>query len=206
MSKLTAFALGPLSTNCYLLQDHGSTVIIDPSHGPDALLSYLKKESLVPDAVILTHGHFDHFLGVQDILITYAGTPVYLHPADEEIIRDPEKSGAGMIDDVERFDVPLEPLQEGMCAVGGLDFRVFHVPGHTPGGTALYRQGILFSGDTLFAGAVGRSDFRGYGDGALLIRMIREKLLPLPDDTQVFPGHGPATTIGAERHGNPFLT
>lgn len=202
--EIKRYVAGPLETNGFMLIDDKKVLVIDPSFNSVVLLSDVEREGYEIVAVVLTHGHFDHFLGILEILEKYPDTPIYLHREDQFLLKDSEKSGAVMLDPSLVYHGDLHYIEEGLLTIGDFHFEVHHVPGHTPGGVALFDGENLFPGDILFADSVGRSDF-AYGNGELLIRGIKEKLLPLPDKTVVWPGHGMRTTIGRERRANMFL-
>lgn len=199
---------GIFQENCFLLADPGTrdAVIIDPGEDADLFLRRLAGERLTLRAVWLTHAHLDHILGVRRV-VEAQGVPVYLHPADRPLYEGLAQQGSWL--GVRAAGPPPPPDHEladgGVVTVGGLDFEVRHVPGHSPGGVAFVGHGIALVGDALFAGSIGRTDLPG-GNAETLLRGIREKLLSLPDETIVYPGHGPETSIGAERRTNPFLT
>jgi glyoxylase-like metal-dependent hydrolase (beta-lactamase superfamily II) len=199
---------GRFAENCYIVADRAAAeaVLVDPGEEAELFLSRLGTERLRLTAVWLTHAHLDHVLGVATVK-RRTGAPVWLHPADRPLYDHvPEQARALAGLDADRPPppdheiVPGEPLTVGGCA-----FEVRHVPGHSPGSVALVTPGAAIVGDVLFAGSVGRTDLPG-GNGATLIASIRAQLLTLPDQTVVYPGHGPETTIGAERRTNPFLT
>jgi len=206
--QVEAFVNGSLEENCYLLYDpaRGGAVVVDPGSEAERLAQVLDQRKLKPVLILATHGHWDHVGGVHHLQQVY-GAPFALAKADAELLDVLEDSfafygmGSTKKPVVDRWLMAGEVLQ-----AGGLDLRVLGTPGHTQGGLCFYHPGSasLFSGDTLFAGSVGRSDFEG-GDHGQLIRSIREELLSLPDDTRVYPGHGEASTIGQERAENRFL-
>lgn len=224
---ITGFPAGMFQTNCYVLANEpgGEAVIIDP--GQDAapqVTQILAEHDLTPVAVLLTHGHLDHTWNAADLADKYS-IPVYIHPADREMLADPGKglgAGLGAMIGALEFREPEKVIEfaDGEdIDVGGIRMSVDLAPGHTQGSVLLgldvpvdAEDGsgtettvpVCFSGDVLFAGSIGRTDLPG-GDHQQLLDSIAAKLLPLPDDTQVLPGHGPQTSIGAERAANPFL-
>jgi glyoxylase-like metal-dependent hydrolase (beta-lactamase superfamily II) len=206
---ITRFVTGPLETNTYVVSRKQEPVlVIDPSHNCGELLGHLTSKNLPVEAILLTHGHFDHLLGISEIRAFAPAAQVWVHPDEKPILRNAQFNGSFMIGAAFSFTGETRDLAEGPRAVGAFSFEVLHVPGHSPGGVALvFRENgetACISGDSLFAGSIGRYDFPG-SDGALLLRSIKEKLLALPDATVVYPGHGGRTTIGRERRLNPFL-
>jgi glyoxylase-like metal-dependent hydrolase (beta-lactamase superfamily II) len=199
--------LGPTATNCYLVADPATrdAAVIDPGWEAPRILAELSQRAWTCRAVWLTHAHFDHLGAVAEVMAA-TGAPLALHPADLPLLR--AQGGAPL------FGLHLPPLPEpalllapgAPVTAGTLTLDVLFVPGHTPGHVALYHRGagVVFSGDVLFAQGIGRTDLPG-GNYATLIASIREQLLTLPDETTVCSGHGPLTTIGAERRENPFL-
>ncbi len=199
------FITGPIETNTWVLsQDNNACLIIDPSGCSSEVTEYIDNKKMHVEAVCLTHGHFDHFLGLKEILSTYQGIDVWIHPEDIPLLKDPDYNGAFMIGMNLSYNGPLKEFSEGRMQIGSFKMTILHIPGHSPGGSALIIGNYCFSGDSLFAGSIGRFDFPGC-DGPTLIRNIKEKLLILPDDTIVCPGHGGRTTIGREKKSNPFL-
>lgn len=199
-------ALGDWGTNCYIVacSETKQAAVIDPGQ-PDAWIKrVLREENLTPRLVILTHGHLDHIGGVEWVK-GFTGAPVLIHPADAAMLPDPALNGSLFFG--ERVVAPPADrlLNEGeTVAVGNLRLQVLHTPGHTPGGICLYTAGHVIAGDTLFAGSIGRTDLPG-GNYETLIRSIKQKLLPLPPETVVYPGHGETTSVGDEAQYNPFL-
>jgi len=198
---------GAFAENCYLLADPASrdAVLIDPGEEADLFLRWLASEKLTLTAIWLTHAHIDHILGV-DHVVSETKVPIFLHPNDRPLYDAAPEQGAWL---GIRPDPPPRPdrdLADGdVLRVGALRFTVRHVPGHSPGGVAFIGHGVAFVGDSLFAGSIGRADLPG-ADAETLLSSIREVLLALPDQTVVYSGHGPETTIGRERTTNPFLT
>jgi hydroxyacylglutathione hydrolase len=203
--SIERFVVGPIHTNNYVVtQNSKACLIIDPAEGCDEMLRWIVSNALIPEAIVLTHGHFDHCMGIPAVLEAYPHLSVWLHPDDRQVITRSELNGAFLIGSTYVYTGPLQLLAEGILHIGSFTCEVFHVPGHTPGGCALLFDGNCIAGDSLFAGSVGRSDFT-LSDGELLIRGIQKKLMTLPDTTVVYPGHGNRTTIGRERRLNPFL-
>jgi glyoxylase-like metal-dependent hydrolase (beta-lactamase superfamily II) len=202
--------LGDFQTNCYIVQSWqqaGSPVVIDPGMDPDPLMAFFKNHQCEPIAILLTHGHIDHIAGVSAILDTYPDIKVYVHPLDADMFTNADLN----LSILTGVRLKVRPagyfMEEGQTiTLADMMFKVIHTPGHTPGGICLYIEDehMLFSGDTLFAGSIGRTDFPG-GSMDKLLEGIREKLFVLPDQTIVYPGHGPQTTIGHEKQHNPFL-
>ena len=212
MVQIKKFTFNILGTNCYIVWEEGSwkCIVADPGmyrdFERDELISYLSREGLTPEAILLTHAHFDHVWGVQPLVEAF-GCPVYLSRKDDEVLR--AHSGyirkAGLKTQVEIFD--YQDVNDGdILEKGGCRWKVIATPGHTPGGVCYYCEeaGILLSGDTLFQGSIGRTDLEG-GNYDDLIRSIMDSLMGLPGDTDVLPGHGAATSIGREAMTNPFL-
>jgi len=202
--------LGQFETNCYILRsgsDSADCVIIDAGLDEAALLSFLSDHRLNPSSLLLTHGHIDHIAAVEAVRSRYAGIKVCIHRLDAALLSDVDgnlslMTGRGFT--ARPAEVSLE--DGDIIDEAGIELKVLHTPGHTPGGICLYAKddGIVFVGDTLFADSVGRTDFAS-GNFPQLVKSIAEKLLVLPDETVVYPGHGPRTTIGREKKYNPFL-
>ncbi|MBQ8060707.1 MAG: MBL fold metallo-hydrolase [Bacteroidales bacterium] len=211
--NIKSFCFNPFRENSYLLwnEEGGECVFVDPGCYDEAETGALKavvaSHGLTPKAIWLTHGHFDHIFGVAGLARDYS-IPVFMSPEDKMILeRDPGYAqGVGL--NAPDVSFKTEDLVDGQILRFAQDdsFKVIATPGHTPGGVCFYCEGsrILFSGDTLFAGAIGRTDLDG-GDYDKEIVGIMEKLMLLPGDVEVYPGHGPATSIAEERTTNPFL-
>lgn len=212
MLQLKVFSFNPLQVNAYLIYEAGgSGILIDPScinqREFKELQDFIGLHKIRLEYQLNTHGHFDHIFGTGMVKATYH--PKYLiHQDDEGLLRlaaDQARSfGFDFASDVASPDGFLN--ESDIISAGAIQLRVIHVPGHSQGCVAFYEssEGWLFSGDTLFAGGIGRTDLPG-GNFDQIIASIREKLLVLPDDTRVFPGHGPATSIKREKENNPFL-
>lgn len=199
--------VGPLQTNCYVVADelNGSGVIIDPGGDAGKILKAVEKLGIKVSMVINTHGHFDHIMANREV-VEATGAILAIHKDDEPLLR--KGGGLFFLGAIVSSPPPNLFLQEGdEVKVGKAYLKVIHTPGHSPGSISLYspEEGILFCGDVLFCMGVGRWDFPG-GDYRVLMDSILNKLLVLPDETTVYPGHGPSTTIGREKLHNPFLT
>lgn len=209
--KVDRLVLGDFETNCYVLRNSSTArdcLIIDTGLDADPLLDFLELNKLNPVALILTHGHADHIAGVEMLRKKYSSILIYIHKLDAEMLGDADVNLSAMAGCSFTADKADRLIDEGdTIDKAGIWLRVIHTPGHTPGGICLYaeKDGIIFVGDTLFAGSVGRTDFPN-GDMRQLISGIKSKLFALPEDTIVYPGHGPETTIGREKTDNPFLS
>ncbi|MFH1371220.1 MAG: MBL fold metallo-hydrolase [Planctomycetota bacterium] len=208
--KIDRLVLGEFETNCYVLRsDKQATecLIIDTGLDVGPLLAFLEQHKLSPDAVVLTHGHIDHIAGVDTLRTKFPTLSTYIHKLDAELLTDAVGNLSFMTGESVSTGKADHLVEEpDIIERAGIKLRVIHTPGHTSGGICLYAEqnGILFVGDTLFAGSIGRTDFPG-GDMEKLIEGIKQKLLVLPDKTVVYPGHGPQTTIKREKTHNPFL-
>lgn len=208
MMLVKEFQVGVVGTNCYVASNSETkeSMVIDPGDDAAVLIAYIDDNGYKPAAVLLTHGHFDHCMAAQELAGHY-GIPVYVHEDDKQIMENPAYNCCGMIgrELVFRADEYFHGETDHL-SLAGFEIDVYHTPGHTPGGVCFYiaEEGILFSGDTLFCESVGRTDFPK-GSMSDLVRSIKEKLLLLPNDTKVLPGHNEWTTIGNERQYNPFL-
>lgn len=208
MMTVKEFEVGVVGTNCYLAANSETKelLIIDPGDEAPVLIDYINENGYKPVAVLLTHGHFDHCMAAQELAKQY-GILIYVHEADKEIMENPAYNCCGIIGKELTFHADqFFHGEEDHLSMAGFEIDVFLTPGHTPGGVCFYvkSENILFSGDTLFCESVGRTDFPK-GSMSQLVRSIKEKLLPLPNDTKVLPGHAQWTTIGNERQYNPFI-
>jgi hydroxyacylglutathione hydrolase len=207
---IDCLAVGPFATNCYIVgsEETKQGIIIDPGDDAAAILGRVADLGLDIKMLVLTHGHIDH-VGALKAVKEATGAEMAIHADDAKSLRGLRGVLQSII--VPGLFYPLPPPPERLLRdgdsldVGGLHFEVLHTPGHTPGGICLLGEGVVFSGDTLFNYGIGRTDLPG-GSYHRLVESIRSRLLALPDDTVVYPGHGPETTIGAERAGNPFLS
>ncbi len=197
---------GPFVENCFLAAEESSMrgILIDPGDEPQRILQIVQRLGVTVEAIVATHGHIDH-VGAVAALKASLGVDFWVHPDDREWV-------ASLRQQCAMFGLPPKDPPEvdhdlGECVqVGGLTARVLHTPGHSEGGSCLWFEeaGVVFVGDTLFAGSIGRTDLPG-GNMNQLLSKIREQLFALPDETVVYCGHGPATTIGREKASNPFL-
>lgn len=208
--QIHAFEAGPVATIGYLVIDEatGDAVIIDaPVDSADRFVAALDAAGATPRALILTHSHWDHTGDVVPLKQRFPEMRIYVHPDDEYRLVDPMAHTIWKLPFTIEGTTPDGHLHQGdTFHLGDIRFDVLHTPGHTEGGICLYDRahGMIFVGDTLFAGSVGRTDLPG-GDWGTLISSITDHLLPLPDETAVYPGHGPSTTIGEERISNPYV-
>ena len=205
--KLYYMPLGAYGTNCYIAHNEADNtcLVTDPGDEGEKLKEILESHNFKVKGILLTHGHSDHIGAVQTLVDAYH-VPVYIHKGDAEHLESAEvnlSARSGRPITVQVDDVRY--VKEGdTIPLGDTVFTVIETPGHTPGGVCYYTEGTLLAGDTLFQGSVGRTDFPN-GDFELLSKGIKEKLYTLPDDTKVYPGHGPETTIGEEKQHNPFV-
>jgi len=207
--QVRMLTLGPMQTNCYVVgcEETYQAAIIDPAWDGRSIVAMTDEFGFDITHILLTHSHFDHVAGLLDVK-NATNAPIYIHPDAVEMLRSTTMSAA-----LWGFKVPAPPPPDEMLAggqvvqVGNLSLQVMDTPGHAPGHVSFYIPDyrIIFDGDVLFSGGIGRTDLPG-GDYNLLMESIKEKLMLLPDETRVFSGHGPATTIGQERSSNPFLT
>ncbi|MBN2704024.1 MAG: MBL fold metallo-hydrolase [Pontiellaceae bacterium] len=202
---LERFLTGPLDTNTYLLISKDTALVVDPSSGCEEVLQACLDHSLKVAGIIITHGHYDHIAGIPEVIERFGELPVYINPGEYEMLTNPMQNLSMMIGQEFSYEGPLSPLDEGPFSIAGITGEVFCVPGHSAAGCALLCDHYLLCGDILFAGSVGRSDLPG-GNPDLLIEGITKKLMPLPDETVVCPGHGGRSTIGRERQLNPYLS
>ena len=200
---IKSIVVGQFGSNCYIVgSDSGREgIIIDPGDEADKILDAVKASGLDIKMIVITHGHIDHVSAVKEVKEA-TGAEVAIHADDAGFLQD---GRAALFFDISYPVSPPDRLLKGgdSIDVGGLHFEVIHTPGHSPGGICLLGEGVLFSGDTLFNFGIGRYDFPG-SSGSQLAESLRQ-LMTLPDEVIVYPGHGPDTTIGAERRGNPFL-
>lgn len=206
-TEVLRYIVGPVCTNCYLLVNHktGELLVVDPGDQAQLIEKQIEKTGAKPVAIFLTHGHFDHAGAAEELADKYQ-ISIYAYEAEKETLEDPGLNLCGMIGEHKVYHADIFVKDEEVLNLAGFSIRVFFTPGHTIGGCCYYiaDEKILFSGDTLFQESVGRTDFPR-GSASDLIRAIREKLMPLPDDVTVYTGHDESTLIGYERMHNPYL-
>jgi hydroxyacylglutathione hydrolase len=205
---LETFPVGPLRCNCTILGDEVTreAIVVDPGDNLPEILSRLQKHNLTLRQIVVTHAHIDH-VGGAALLKKATGAPVLLNQRDLGLLEAMEMQAGWLGIDTPEVAPPDASAEDGLTiGLDTLPAEVIHTPGHTPGSICLHfsTQHLLIAGDTLFAGSIGRTDLPG-GDGRQILRSLRDRLLVLPDTTQVIPGHGSETTIGQERQSNPFL-
>lgn len=205
--KIEKFVIGMVGTNCYLVQNEAARecILIDPAECRNELIEHIKNEGGRLQAILLTHGHFDHIMGIDGFLKEFP-VPVYAQEDEKALLNDASLNVSAAYGAGYTFDGAVYVKDGEKLELAGMVFEVIHTPGHTTGGCCYYikEEGVLFSGDTLFCASVGRSDFPT-GDGNLLVQSIRDRLLCLPGETKVYPGHMDETTIAFEKENNPFL-
>jgi len=207
-TQVHTVVVGPFAVNCYLLWDQKTSegVIIDPGAEAEEIAEEIDEFNIVPKAILLTHGHGDHIAAVAELKKMF-NVPLYVGRGEEGLLSDPGANISAFFDHPIVAPTPDCVVEdEELISVGGIELRVLATPGHTAAGVCYLEEsaGRLFCGDTLFAGSIGRTDLTG-GDYVRLISSIQKKILTLPDNVLVFPGHGPQTTVGTERGSNPFL-
>lgn len=203
--RIKNIVVGSLEANCFIVSDEKTSdaMIIDPGDEPERIIEYVRKENLHVKYIVCTHGHFDHVGAVGDTKET-TGAKVFIHKDELEIYSRANDQAAFFGFEVHQLPEPDKFLEEGdTLEIGNLKFEILHTPGHSPGGICLYGEGVVFTGDTLFAGSVGRTDFYG-GDSAKLKKSFM-RLMSLPPETKVYSGHGTSSTIRDEKEGNFFM-
>jgi hydroxyacylglutathione hydrolase len=205
LAKIHTIVVGDLQTNCYILQSNTAAIIIDPGDEPERIIRFIHDIKVKPIQIIATHTHFDHVLGV-DTIRAKLKIPFLIHHDDLSML----ESMQSRVRQFMRFEAPPPPKVDGYLKdrdslkVGDETIQILHTPGHSPGSISLSGEGYVFSGDALFNQSIGRTDLPG-GDLQTLTRSIREQLFKLDENTTVYPGHGPETTIGDEKLANPFV-
>ena len=208
--KIMYMVLGPFMTNTYILYNEETMegLVVDPSFSPEQYIKAIEEKKIHLTSIFLTHAHVDHMAGMNELRKAFPKARMYMDKRDQPFLRDPEKNLSYMFPTptlVDDADVWVKDGDE--IETSGYTFRVIDTSGHTPGGISFYlkKEGIVFTGDSLFQGSIGRTDFPG-GSMKELTGSIRKNLFTLPDSTVVLSGHGEQTTIGQEKRTNPFLT
>ncbi|MEG0805899.1 MAG: MBL fold metallo-hydrolase [Lachnospiraceae bacterium] len=205
--KIDTKVLGKVGTNCYVLmnEDTKEIIIVDPADWEEDIETMVEQFGGKPVGILLTHGHFDHITAADAVRENYQ-IKMYANEAEKDTLKDSKMNMSGMGTGPRSYTADVFLKDGERFELAGFSIQMLSTPGHTPGGACFYfeKEKVLFSGDTLFADSVGRSDFPG-GSMSALVRSIQEKLLNLPDEVIVYPGHMGATTIGHERQYNPFL-
>ena len=209
MLKIYPMPLGSYQTNCYILSTEDRAIIVDPGDEAHKIITYLETKGLKPEAILITHGHFDHIGALKEVQAKYE-LPVYVHKDETEYFTDSKYNFSGKAG---RTPIEFRDLstfkfieEDGIIEILDQKIDVRHVPGHSPGSIAFYFKDadVVVAGDALFKGSIGRTDL-GNGNHEQLITSIETKLFTLPDSTVIYQGHGPATTIGNEKRMNPFF-
>lgn len=207
MIDINTLPLGMLETNCYILNNGTGVLVIDPSGEAEVIKREIEKMGLPVEGVLLTHAHYDHIGALEETASAY-DADTWLGKEEADWLADPDKNGSGKYKNMgmEPISSTVVPkiLEEGPMQIGSFKFEVFHTPGHSPGSMSFLFEDFVVSGDVLFNGGIGRTDL--YMSNHIdLINSIREKLYVMDEDTEVYPGHGPSTTIGEEKISNPFV-
>jgi len=205
--KVKKVVVGIFEVNCYILWDEKDkeAIVVDPGEEGERIIEVIRKDSLKIRSIVNTHTHIDH-IGANDFLREKTEAPLLAHSADVFLLQNAELNLSSLTGKDRSFGLPDRLLEEGdEIKVGGFSLRILRTAGHTPGSICLYGDNKLFSGDTLFAGGIGRTDLAG-GNLEELQKSIKDKILTLPDEVVVYPGHGPSTTVGKERRSNFFIS
>lgn len=205
--SVQVFTLGQWQTNCFVLAAGKSCWIVDAGFDPEQMLDAIDNQGLTVEKVVLTHAHLDHIAGLHAVRHRHADVPILVHADEADFLTDTRLNlSAGIAEAVVAPEATGLLHHGDQLELNGVTFYIRHTPGHSPGGITLVQPeyNLAIVGDTLFAGSIGRHDFPT-SDGPRLMRSINEQLMTLPDETQILPGHGPATTVAQERATNPFL-
>ena len=206
--KIEVFVTGIISTNCYLVinEEAKEAVLIDPAGMTKKMIAYIKEEGITLKAILLTHAHFDHIMGIDKTIEEFGEMPVYVEETDLPLLNNAKLNESTVYTNGYSYQGGTVIHDGDVLSIAGIDFKVIHTPGHTPGGVCYYVEDekVLFSGDTLFQNSVVRTDFVNSSTSDL-VRGIKEKLYVLPYDVLVYPGHMGETTIGHEKTHNMFV-
>ena len=205
--EIKSMTLGMVATNCYLIinKETKEALLIDPADNALRLSNVIEENVCTLKAILLTHGHFDHIMALNELKKRYT-VPVYAHEEEEDVLKQSSLNMSGMIGQIYTTQADIYVKDGEHLKLAGLDIIVLHTPGHTKGGVCYYlpEEKVLMSGDTLFHCSIGRTDFPT-GSMSQLVRSVKEQLFVLPDDVQVYPGHDSVTSIGYEKQYNPFF-
>ena len=205
--EIKSMTLGMVATNCYLIinKETKEALLIDPADNALRISNVIEENVCTLKAILLTHGHFDHIMALNELKKRY-NVPVYAHEEEEEVLKQSSLNMSGMIGQIYTTQADIYVKDGEHLKLAGLDIIVLHTPGHTKGGVCYYlpEEKVLMSGDTLFHCSIGRTDFPT-GSMSQLVRSVKEQLFVLPDDVQVYPGHDSVTSIGYEKQYNPFF-
>lgn len=205
--RIKKFVIGMIGTNCYVVSNENTKecFIVDPAVSDKNVISYIETEGLSLKAILLTHGHFDHIMGIDGVREKFK-VPVYASEKEQEILQDARLNLSAAYGGGYTFSDATCVRDGEELEIAGMKIKVIETPGHTAGGCCYYiaEEEVLFSGDSLFCASIGRTDFPT-GSSSQLVRAVRDKLLVLPEETMVYPGHMEETTIGYERKHNPFI-
>lgn len=206
--KIEKFVLGNVGTNCYIVFNEKlkECFIVDLATYSQEMIGHIKRSGCQVKGILLTHGHFDHIMGIEEFLDEIS-TTVYAHEGEDEFLKDPVLNFSAVMGNKKvQLNQVVFLKDHQNIQLAGLEIQVLHTPGHTPGGCCYYlpKEKVVFTGDTLFNSSIGRTDFPK-GNLDLLLSSINEKLLTLPEETEVYPGHMESTTIGKEKKFNPYL-
>ncbi|MCB2197888.1 MBL fold metallo-hydrolase [bacterium] len=203
--KIEQIPVGPIQTNAFLVHEGGVAFLVDPGDEALRLTAMIRQLGVELKAILITHGHYDHIGGVAELREQFPDAELICHPDEVDAMTNPQANLSVFMGNSSVAGEPDRTVRDGdTLEIGPFHLEVMHIPGHTRGHVVFKLDNHLFAGDTLFAGGVGRWDLPG-GDGVQLLKGLRSRLLALPDETNVYPGHGPATTIGTERATNPYL-
>lgn len=204
--KVDRIVVGSMQENCYILSCEitKEAIVVDPGFEAKRIIKFIEENELKPQSIVLTHGHYDHIGGVEEIKNAF-NVDIIIHQEDVELIEDPDKNFSSRTNKIIKFSADRIVEEMNTIKFGNEEVVVIHTPGHTHGGICLLSGKILIAGDTLFKQSIGRTDLSGCSE-KFLVKSIKKNLMVLEDDVKVFPGHGPSSTIGFERKNNPYLT